>query len=188
MLGVSLQVIAVLRPLTYLMFASLFAMLLVPESNAQDWEHAPKSEDFAVTKFFTGKPAPVVLETKKARLYRTVIREGASEGPNFAGHYTVVAWGCGMDSFELAVVDAVSGKIFFPPFECVTLAGGFGLPLPEGRGLRNPAYRIDSRLLVVVGVEDSEKAKPEDRAARFFVFEKGKFNLVYTIPAPFKDE
>jgi hypothetical protein len=165
--------------------AGLFMLVLVSTlCTAQHWEHAPKPEDYLVSESFTGTPRPPVLTTKKAKLYRTVLRQGASQGPNFAGHYTVVAWGCGMDSFELAVVDAKTGTIHFPPFGCLTLAGGFGLPTPERASVTNPAYRTDSKLLVVVGVEDSDTATPEARAAKFYVFDKGQFRLVYSIPAP----
>jgi hypothetical protein len=41
-----------------------------------------------VHKSYRGKPAPVRLESPKAKLYRTVLRKGAKGGPNFAGHYT----------------------------------------------------------------------------------------------------
>jgi hypothetical protein len=45
-----------------------------------------------------------------------MLREGAKQGPNFAGHYTVVMWGCGSDCMEVAVVDAKTGHVYFVPF------------------------------------------------------------------------
>jgi hypothetical protein len=45
--------------------------------------------------------------------YRTMFRDEASEGPNFAGKYRVVRWGCGSGCIEWAVVDLNSGKIYF---------------------------------------------------------------------------
>ncbi len=43
-----------------------------------------------------------------------MLREHSKEGPNFAGHYTVVFWGCGTACRELAIVDANTGKVVFP--------------------------------------------------------------------------
>ena len=123
----------------------LFAFSLVVSGSSSwagdgDWQHAPRSRDYPANKIYRGKPAPVLLESPKAKLYRTVLRKGAKGGPNFAGHYTVIAWGCGLDSFELAVVGAMTGKVWFPPFECISLAGGFGLPSPYRSDFPNPAY------------------------------------------------
>lgn len=61
---------------------------------------------------FRGRPAPVRLETAAyGRAYRTKLREGAARGPDFAGHYTVVLWGCGSGCQIVAVVDARTGRL-----------------------------------------------------------------------------
>jgi hypothetical protein len=154
---------------------------------AQDWNHAPKPQDYSVKEVYKGKIAPVILDTKKARMFRTVLRQGAKAGPNFAGHYTMVAWGCGLGSFELAIIDAKTGRVYFPPFGCITLAGGIDLPI-YGGNTPNPGFRLDSKLFVILGIEDKADANPGDRAAKFYVFDKGKFKLVYSIPAPLSEE
>lgn len=165
---------------------TLTVVLLVFSVGAQagDWEHAPKFSDFPATKSFKGKPAPVRIESREASRFRSVLRDGAKNGPDFAGHYTVVVWGCGADSFSLAVVDARDGKVYFPPFNCITLAGGFDALSIEGKNVDNPAYRKDSNLLIFAGVEDSPSLRPEDRLVQFWVFERGHFSLLYSIPAP----
>jgi hypothetical protein len=157
-------------------------LLTARASLAGDWEHAPKPEDYAVHETFQGKPASPKLESPTARLFRTRIREGAKAGPNFAGHFTVVTWGCGLDAFYLVVVNAKTGEVYLPPFGCMALAGGFDLPVPDP--LPNPAYRLDSRLLVVVGLEDGKDEPLSNRAVRFYSFTNGKFKFVYSIPAP----
>ena len=95
---------------------------------------APDFEGFAVKDVFTGTPVSVDLSSHAmAREYRTVLRTGAAKGPNFAGHYTIVEWGCGSNCHLFAIVDAVTGKVFVPLSS---------YPLDLG-------YRLESRLLVV---------------------------------------
>ena len=77
--------------------------------------------------------APPILDTRNKRLYRTMIREGAARGPNFAGHFTVVAWGCGSPCIEVAIVDARTGQVY------MDTVGRYAYP---------PLFRRDSRLLV----------------------------------------
>jgi hypothetical protein len=73
----------------------------------------PKFEDYHVDETFTGKPAAVVTTgSKLAQTYRTKLREGEADGPNFGGHFTLVSWGCGGGCQDWAVVDARTGKVF----------------------------------------------------------------------------
>ncbi|MFL6336616.1 MAG: hypothetical protein ACJ754_25215 [Pyrinomonadaceae bacterium] len=135
----------------------------------------PRSEDYPVSKSerYKGKTAPVVLGNRRARLYRTVLREGAKNGPNFAGHYTIVTWGAGLATFSMAVVDARTGRVYFPPFEEVG-ASSYGLPfLDKGD---NPAWRIDSKLFAFVGMPDWDESKGE--GLYLYTFERGRFRLV----------
>lgn len=80
-----------------------------------------------------GGPAPVDLTSHpRARRFRTVLSRGAAEGPNFAGHYTVVSWGCGTMCQEFMIVDALTGRVY------------------DGRTTALGAeYRLDSDLLVI---------------------------------------
>lgn len=89
----------------------------------------PKSE------VYRGKPAAMVLDSKRVRMYRTVLREGAKQGPNFAGHYTIVTWGAGLGVFSMAVIDAKTGKVYFPAFKEVGNTS-YGLPYIDTRPIR----------------------------------------------------
>lgn len=156
-------------------------------SFGQDWDHAPKPEAYPVKEIYKGKVASPILDSKKAKMFRTVLRRGAKEGPNFAGHYTMVVWGCGLGSFELAIVDAKTGKIYFPPFGCISLAGGIDLPIYGGKDI-NPGFNLDSKVFFVIGLEDKPDPNPKDRAAQFYVFDEGKFRMIYSIPTPWNEE
>ena len=94
----------------------------------------PQFKDFPVSETYHGTPAPVDLNSSPiGHTFRTVLTAGAKTGPNFAGHYTIVTWGCGSTCQDFAVADAKTGKIYDVPF-----------------GSENGTeFRLDSRLLIV---------------------------------------
>jgi hypothetical protein len=74
----------------------------------------PRFEDYPVADTSLGRahPASVVFASADyGAMYGTRLRQGAAEGPNFAGHYTVVTWGCGTGCQIAAVVDARTGRL-----------------------------------------------------------------------------
>jgi hypothetical protein len=101
----------------------------------------PRFAEFAVHERFTARPAPAILSTSEARNFRTVLREGARNGPNFAGHFTIVQWGCGTQCWEGAVVDGKTGRVFQLPSLDKTRDSFF-----ESTWLH---FQPDSRLLIM---------------------------------------
>lgn len=78
-------------------------------------------------------PAPVDLTSHpEGRTYRTALARGAAQGPNFAGVFTVVTWGCGTMCQRSMIVDARTGGIVAD----LTASLSF-------------AFQLESRLLVV---------------------------------------
>ena len=78
---------------------------MAPQVYAQ---HQPKSSlptfsAFGVPLQIAGTPAISDVFKGGARMFRIRITEGALRGPNFAGLYTVVQWGCGTGCAELAI-------------------------------------------------------------------------------------
>ena len=94
--------------------------------------HVPQFADYRVDTVFRGRPAVVDFSSQPdLRLFRTVLREGATRGPNFAGRLTVVQWGCGSPCQVQQLIDAPTGR----------LLGSVGTEL-------GAEYHVDSRLLV----------------------------------------
>lgn len=134
----------------------------------------PAFSDYPARDSFSGRPASVRLRTRRDRLYRTRLREGAGRGPNFAGRHTVVYWGCGTGCAQLAVVDAKTGLVYWPPQEYVDI------PTPDrgdyDRGYEYGAgFRRDSRLLVLT---DTHYDGEGSYTAYFYVFNGRSFRLV----------
>ena len=58
-------------------------------------------------------PAPAAIASHEARQFRSMLREAAKAGPNFAGHFTIAGWGCGTSCLDWGVVDALTGQVTF---------------------------------------------------------------------------
>jgi hypothetical protein len=127
--------------------ASLVIVMLAMLQIARAQSHTkrfPKFEDYPVKEVFNHTPHLPILVTPEQHRLRTRIREGVEKGsgvwingewsreqnrpgPNFAGRYIVIVWGCGMACLMTAVSDAETGVVYNPPISdgglCTTHAG-----------------------------------------------------------------
>jgi hypothetical protein len=115
-----------------------------------------------------------------AKEYRTVLRLGIKEGPNYAGHYRVVVWGCGSSCTMFVVVNLKSGRVISPPgfthVSGVFFAADDFLPLVKGQdGLLR--YESTSKLLVVIGDLEEDESR---EGAFYFVLENDKLRLLHS--------
>ncbi len=110
-------------------------------------------------------------------------------GPNFAGHYAIVRWGCGSPCDMIAIVDLKNGRVFPPPFHGAG-RNYFNFPslCPDSVvcPLRDVlAYRLDSRLLVARGCEASTTGQREIHYQRcgphYYVMTASGLRLVHRI-------
>ncbi len=122
---------------------------------------APRFEDYPVTEMFTGTPAAPILSTSETKRYRTRIRNGVSTGsdvwigswknrsksagPNFAGNYFVIRWGCGSQCVMMATVDAKTGAVYEPP---LSDKGSLFVPLDNLSDMEID-FRTNSSLLIL---------------------------------------
>jgi hypothetical protein len=166
---------------------------------AQGISALPRFEDYPAGQAFEGRPNPPKLKNRYEQLYRTRIREGVEKGwgvhargwgvygqgkgkerpgPNFAGRYIVITWGCGSPCIQMAIVDAQTGSIYRPPITADPQ--GFVLPLLTlGNRVSRPAevdFRLDSRLMIIRATPVQSKAHPSYEY--FFVFEGDGWKLL----------
>ena len=130
---------------------------------------APRFEDYPVREAYEGRVAPVRLDSRKARMFRTVLREGSRGGPNFAGRYTVVIWGCGTGCAQMGVVDAKTGRAYFPPVEYMDIID------MEDEAERRRFFRLDSRLLRIT---QNHYDSGGGYKAYYYLFDRGRFRLL----------
>jgi hypothetical protein len=141
------------------------------EASAQK-SNLPRFEDHRVPKTFSGKPVPVNLRShSKARLFRTMLKLSAEKGPNFAGHYTVGTWGCGSDCRMVAVIDAVTGRVYFAPFQVSTGA----------------TFHLDSSLFIANESESDRYLAGEEMLdvymPAWYVWRRGRFVEIFKTQA-----
>ena len=142
--------------------------------------------------FFTGNPVPPVLTTPEQRLYRTRIREGVSTGrgvwtgswknakekagPNFAGQYIVVRWGCGSNCLMMAIADAQTGKVLGSPIP------GVGTELYVSMDMMGEGeidFRLDSSLMIFRNACREARSKC---GIYYFNLKDDHFNLIRWMP------
>ncbi|CAM5500917.1 hypothetical protein MAUB1S_08371 [Mycolicibacterium aubagnense] len=70
----------------------------------------PQFADYPAKTYLEGKPVLPKFTGDTAR-YRTRIRDGMKEGPNFAGHFSLIEIGCGGSCIFTFLIDARTGKV-----------------------------------------------------------------------------
>ncbi len=150
------------------------AASIVSSALAMDQE-LPKSDDYLVKDQFNGVPVPVDLKSHpSASQFKTRLRDGAKEGPNFSVYYTVITWGCGSSCSSLALINANSGQVIFPD----EISPIFFVGIIEDPNIDyDVIYNKNSSLLIIHGVP-STKEKP---GTYYYNFKNNIFELIESI-------
>jgi hypothetical protein len=106
--------------------------LTVAEFKQLVLENPMRFDDYKTTNVWTGKRHPPILNSHSKRLFRTVLRDAAKDGPNFDGKYVVASWGCGTECQQFAIINLETGAV----------TDGFSSNYGQ-------AYRVNSNLLIV---------------------------------------
>ncbi len=126
----------------------------------------PRFAEYPVSERFTSAPVmPDFSIAPAAKKFMGQIRSGSRNGPNFAGRYTIVDWGCGSECQSFVIVDAKTGAIFQPD---VTAAWGL-------------LYKRDSNLLIVNPLIPDVRAggpPPEWLVSRYYTWDGRKLTQV----------
>jgi len=147
---------------------------------------APRLRDYPATPYTGPHAAPDVRSDPRSKAYRTQLRGWATEKPNFAGHYILATWGCGTGCTQIAIIDALTGKVFHPPgVRSNSIADVHDeLLLDEGSSPRRAdfgalRYRADRRLLILFGMPEGRQ---ENRGISYFVWEKDALKRIRLVP------
>lgn len=155
----------------------LVVFILAVSSLALAQRGTPTFSQYAV-KTQNIKSKPVNLASHKdARMFRTNLRNAAKGNVNFAGQFIITTWGCGTSCAQVALIDARTGNVFFPP-----QLQGIGIGQGEwAYDLDVLEYKPNSRLLKLNGYDaDSRDGDNPDEGIHYFqwtgkAFKKIKF-------------
>ena len=151
----------------------LFVVVLGGTARSQSW---PFHEYPAAV--FRGRPARPKLETPIAKEHATRILKAASEGPNFAGHYRVVDWGCGSSCGVYVIVNEQTGKVFTPP----EISKGVDL------GVAGPEFRPDSTLFVLANCAEPKVYGLKNCQRKFYRWDGLRLVLLKSEPVTAADD
>jgi len=135
-------------------------------------------------------PTQEVIENPKldlksnpiARMYRTLLRDEISKGPNFAGHYRVAIWGCGTSCAMFAIVNLKTGQVITPDDFHSTSTVYFDVDDHEvfshsQSGDAVFGFRKDSKLIGILGDLDEDESR---EGAFYFALDGERLRLIHS--------
>ncbi|MBS1797830.1 MAG: hypothetical protein JSS81_28675 [Acidobacteria bacterium] len=151
---------------------ALSLLLFCSNESASGQNQAPRFEDYPVAKIYKGKKAALKINREEKRLYGERLRYTIKhEAVDFAGHYIVANWSCGMWCNWSAVIDAKTGRVYW-------WNGILSFCFPDldkdfacNENFDNVEYRIDSKLIVFFGRRNDTGV----RGFHYYKFENGRF-------------
>lgn len=165
----------------------MFALLVCLPANIPAQEaksDAPRFENYAVA-VWRGKVAQLNQRSHPlARKYRTLMSQQVKEaGVNFAGRYTLASVGCGTGCSITAIIDARTGRAFFPKefLGWTGIVGDYDPPEDEEPW----TYRPGSKLLRAVGRPNIGRTGEERYGASgiyYYEWSRNRLRLVKFVP------
>ncbi len=135
------------------MLNAFYILLMIASAGALEQQKDPRPafKDYPVKQVYKGVAVPPKLNQNQ-HMFRTRIREGAKRKVQFAGHYTVPAWGYGAGCVYFVIVDSITGKVY-DGFSILEMPASW----TEKHGeLERIEFHPDSRLLRVNGYINEE--------------------------------
>ncbi len=145
---------------------------------------APNLSSYLVTKPERVPNPRLDLSTSPVgRRYKTVFRQQVQKGPNYAGHYRVVVWGCGSSCAGFAVVNLETGGVL--DAEGVHAMSGVDFEVGDfltGTDSEDTSfrYRKDSKLLIAIRAPDEDAGR---EGVFYYLSRDERLKLIHFTPA-----
>jgi hypothetical protein len=191
-----------LRKMRHRTACVLLPLLICAAANSQS-PVRPRFEDYPATASFSGPPAMPKLKPDVDRsvgdVHRSLgeaIRDGVEKGwgvfrdgkeqagPNFAGNMIVIQWGCGAPCLRMALVNARTGDVYYPPITDGD-AQNFSLPLLTEVGNDVPGnpeveFRLNSNLMIIKATPVQSQSHPS--FTYYFLWNRDRWTLLRRDP------
>lgn len=110
-----------------------------------------------------------------AAAFRTRLSAALRAGTDFAGHYKITGWGCGTGCISGAVIDTLTGRVYFPE-ELAAMSVGYFSGEYESEPLQ---YRANSRLIKLSGIPGRLGDGPDQPWGEYFYeWDNNRFRLI----------
>lgn len=134
----------------------------------------PRFEDYPVTKIYSGKTARLKFAENefgdRARFQFAINNQTV----NFAGHYIVTNWSCGMWCSHFAVIDARTGKVFSLNVNPDVCLANSDKEFACNENFSSINHKTDSSLIVVFGFRYDNNPDGE-KGFHYYKFVNGRF-------------
>ena len=141
-----------------------------PETQIANLEIQPSFESYPANIAHPRDTSQLVLTTRLAKKYKSVITAEAAKPVNFAGHYRVATWGCGTDCRGFAIINKHTGVVY-------TLPGVEYVAGVMGNEEERLAFKADSKLFIMTGIQND---KVEGKF--YYIWGKEKLTLLAKHP------
>lgn len=111
----------------------------------------------------------------QAKIFKSVLSNAYSKGPNFAGHYTIATWGCGSPCQLVAVMDHKDGQVFFFPHSTQV---GSNFKLDSNLLITNPSEVLDE-YRATAEEHHAPLMSWEQFSSEYYKWENNHFVLIY---------
>ena len=130
----------------------------------------PSFESYPAEMLQISATPKLVLTTKLAKKYKTVITDQSVKEVNFAGHYRVATWGCGTDCRGFAIINKQTGMVYTMPG--VELVAGV-----MGNDEERISFKPSSKLFIISGLINDEK-----EGKFYYLWSGSKFQFLAKFP------
>ncbi len=125
---------------------------------------------FSVSEIYKGRVPQIQLSSHPSgKKFKTLLQKGLKNGPNFAGHYTIVEIGCGTNCLNIWIIDTSRGTILEGPYNTAWGA----------------KYNLNSRLLILNPLPtDADKSYLNHPAitdcnSTYMLMDQGNFTILF---------
>jgi hypothetical protein len=138
-------------------------------------DQKPPFEDYPVTNIYKGKFAPLKYQDDEFEYKFRLQWALENQEVDFAGHYIVASWSCGMWCSVNAFIDVKTGKVYWSPVSTEMCFPNLENEFVCDENFTNVEYRIDSKLIVFFGFRNDDNSDEREKGFHYYKFENGRF-------------
>jgi hypothetical protein len=172
--------------MTYFQHIILYILLCLFSTQSIAQEIPPQFADYPAEPMAPNQksvmPDVNLQSHPKANEHAKHLLHAMRRGPNFAGHYVLTSWDCGADCSTVAILDAMTGAVYFPKELAFFAAGPLQFEVDSTWANKKAlTYQQNSNLLIISGSPTPDGETRKESGLFYYVWENGELNLIAQI-------